>query len=162
MHYLGCSDIMRHSILILLTALGFDAGAQCLGCAIDVNCTSTPAYPTLCPALMPDATVGVYYEEDMTFWLPANFDDPDTGFNVDFEMMTITNVQGLPFGMDYQPDQLNGIYFPQNYEYGCARICGTALSPGSYSVTISVMVEATFSGITITVPQQFIMPLNIQ
>lgn len=111
--------------------------------------------------VMPDATSGQYYEADMTFWLPPNFDDPDTGFNVDFEQMTITDVQGMPFGLDYTPDQLNGTYFPQVYEFGCARICGTALSPGQYSVTISVQVDVEFSGIPISLPQQFVLPLNV-
>lgn len=154
---------MKKILLLALPALlfTFQVSAQCTGCAIDVNCSISPAFPTLCPMVMPDATSGQYYEADMTFWLPPNFDDPDTGFNVDFEQMTITDVQGMPFGLDYTPDQLNGTYFPQVYEFGCARICGTALSPGQYSVTISVQVDVEFSGIPISLPQQFVLPLNV-
>lgn len=154
---------MKRSLLLALTLLCLTsfAYAQCPGCTIDVSCSISPAFPTLCPMQMPDATAGQYYEADMTFWLPPNFDDPDTGFNVDFEQMTITDVQGLPFGLEYTPDQVNGTYFPQVYEFGCARLCGTALSPGSYSVTITVQVDVEFSGIPISLPQQFVLPLTV-
>ena len=57
--------------------------AQCPGCAVNVDCFADPAYPTLCPAEPPQATAGVAYSADITFWLQANFDDPGTGFNVE-------------------------------------------------------------------------------
>ncbi len=154
---------MKRSLFLLacLTLPVLTGFAQCSSCATDTTCVSAPAYPTLCPAIMPDATAGLYYEEDLTFWLPANFDDPDTGVNVDLEQMTITNVQGIPFGLAYTADIPNGIYHPQQNEFGCVRICGTPLAPGSYSVTISFLVDVVFSGITITLPQQFVLPLTV-
>lgn len=135
--------------------------AQCPGCATDITCTITPAFPTLCPLAPPDATAGQYYQSDITFWMPTTFTDPGTGFTVDFQQMTITNVSGLPFGLNIEYSEPSGVYYPPQNQYGCARICGTPLGAGTYTVTISIIAGVTFSGIPINSPQQFTLPLNV-
>ena len=135
--------------------------AQCPGCAVNVDCFADPAYPTLCPAEPPQATAGVAYSADITFWLPANFDDPGTGFNVEFLLMTITGVGGLPYGLALEPNEPSGIYHPQESAFGCARICGTPLSAGTYAITISIVAQVEFNGLTLNVPQQFSLPLTV-
>lgn len=137
------------------------AQAQCPDCVADVTCTASPAYPTLCPAQPPEATAGEYYETDITFWLPTQFTDPGTGFNVTFQQMTITSVTGLPFGLSLQTNSPDGIYFPQQNQYGCARICGIPVGPGTFDITISIIAGVTFSGINIDAPEQFTIPLVV-
>lgn len=135
--------------------------AQCPGCVIDNTCTVSPAFPALCPLQPPDATAGEPYAADITFWLPANFTDPGTGFTVSFQQMTITGVSGLPFGLALETNEPTGIYYPQQNEYGCARICGTPLGPGTFTITISILAGVEFSGIPINAPQQFEIILNV-
>lgn len=144
-------------LVVLCTALR----AQCPGCVIDGTCFAEPPYPTLCPAQPPDATAGEAYSADITFWLPAAFQDPGTGANVDLLLMTITGVGGLPFGLALEANEPSGIYHPQENAFGCARICGTPLSSGTYAVTISVLAQVQLNGLSLNVPQQFSLPLTV-
>ncbi len=142
-------------LLFSSTLLSASALAQCDGCVPDLSCTVAPPFPTLCPANPPDATVGVYYVADFTFWMPASFTDPGSGFSVDLLQLTITGVSGLPFGLDFTASEPSGVYYPQENEYGCARVCGTPLGPGTYTVNISVLAHVNASGFELDVPQEF-------
>ncbi|MBK6774914.1 MAG: PKD domain-containing protein [Flavobacteriales bacterium] len=135
--------------------------AQCPGCQINFGCTVAPAYPTLCPLQPANATSGQPYSADITFWMPVNFDDPGTGFNVDFLQMTITGVTGLPFGLEIETNDPLGIYYPQQNQFGCARICGTPLGAGTFTVTISIIAQVEYSGFIINAPQQFPITLVV-
>ncbi|HMW96175.1 MAG TPA: PKD domain-containing protein [Flavobacteriales bacterium] len=136
--------------------------AQCDGCIANVACTADPAYPALCPTQPPDATAGEPYSADITFWLPVNFTDPGTGFNVDFMLMTITGVTGLPYGLDITYSEPSGVYHPQENPYGCARICGIPLSAGTYSITISILAGVEYNGFPINAAEQFPITLVVQ
>ena len=152
-----------HAIVLsslLFIALG-SAQAQCPGCVPDLSCVSDPAFPTLCPLSPPDATAGVAYGTDITFWLPAVFTDPGTGFTVDFEQMTVTGVSGLPFGLDLETNAPGSVYYPQENQYGCARLCGTPLIAGTYAITISILAGVNFNGFDVSVPQEFSILLNV-
>jgi hypothetical protein len=152
---------MIHTAAATAALMSANVLAQCPGCAINTQCFTDPAYPTLCPAQPPDATAGEAYGTDITFWLPASFEDPGTGALVDFLQMTITGVGGLPFGLDLEANEPSGIYDPQQNAFGCARICGTPLSAGTYAITISIVAQVSFNGLTLNVPQQFSLPLNV-
>lgn len=109
----------------------------------------------------PDATAGTYYTTDITFWLPPTFTDPGSGASVSFQQMTITGVSGLPFGMSMTPSEPSGVYYPQQTEHGCARLCGTPLGAGSFPITINILASVVVSGFSIDVPQQFSIVLNV-
>lgn len=141
--------------------IGDHALAQCPGCNPDLSCSVSPAYPTLCPLAPPDAIAGEPYASDITFWLPTTFTDPGTGFTVDFMQMTITGIAGLPFGLEIETSEPGGVYYPQQQQYGCARICGTPLGAGVYTITINIIAGVTYSGIPINSPQQFSLLLNV-
>lgn len=151
--------IFAASVLVLCSAEGLFA--QCDGCVPDETCTTSPAFPSLCPANAPDATAGAYYQADFTFWMPASFTDPGTGFAVDLLQLTITGVSGLPFGLQFTPNAPGGVYYPPEYEFGCARICGTPVGQGTYTVTISVLAHVSASGFELDVPQEFAAMLNV-
>ena len=160
---------MRHSGipsslgLVILLFSSAPAAAQCPGCAIDFGCMVTPAFPAICPLQPQDATAGLSYAADITFWMPANFDDPGSGQNVDFEQMTITGINGLPFGLEIETSEASGIYFPQTDQFGCARICGTPLGAGTYTVNIDFIATVTVTafGFTLDVPQTFPITLVV-
>jgi PKD repeat protein len=154
---------MRSIILFLfLLCMPGLAFSQCPGCIPDTGCTVSPPFPALCPAQPPAATAGEAYEADLTFWMPANFNDPGSGIAVDFEQMTVTGITGLPFGLSIEMSSPAGVYFPQQNQFGCARICGTPITAGTYNVTISILATVSVSGFTTQVPEQFIMLLNVQ
>ncbi len=144
----------------LITFIG--AHAQCSTCSIDFSCGAVPAYPTLCPLQPPDAIAGQAYESDITFWMPTNFDDPGTGMNVDFLQMTITGVTGLPFGMHLTANDPLGIYYPPQNQFGCARLCGTPIGSGTYTVAINIIAQVQASGFILNVPQSFGITLVVQ
>ncbi|MBV6404043.1 MAG: hypothetical protein IT228_04370 [Flavobacteriales bacterium] len=150
--------LLLPAFLLLAT---INARGQCPGCTPDSSCTVNPAYPTLCPLQPPDATAGVPYQADLTFWLPPTFTDPGTGFTVDFEQMTITGITGIPFGLSIETSDPLGVYYPQQAQYGCARICGTALGAGTYSITIDILAQVSVNGLQVSVPESFAVLLNV-
>jgi PKD repeat protein len=149
------------AVLITFLLLHTDVQAQCPGCTMDLSCTTSPAFPTICPAQPPSATAGEAYQADFTFWMPASFSDPGSGITVSLEQMTVTGVTGLPFGLVFQTNEITGTYFPQQNEFGCARICGTPLIAGTYNVTISILATVVVSGFTTQVPEEFILVLEV-
>lgn len=153
---------MRRTFLLASLLSTFGAVfAQCPDCEPDAGCTISPAYPTLCPTVPPDATVGIPYSTVITFWLPPSFTDPGSGFTVDFEQMTITGVAGLPFGLGVSYSHPSGVYYPQQEQHGCAHICGTPLLAGTYPVTISILAGVNYNGISLSVPQDFTLQLTV-
>lgn len=153
------------SILLPLISLFFviESHAQCGTCTPDTDCILSPAYPTLCPSTLPDATVGEPYETDVSFYMPNEFYDPDNGVDVVFNQVTVTGTTGLPFGMSIELNELSGIYLPAENEHGCARLCGTPISPGEYNISINI-VAAVFIpsfGIEVNQNQAFELSLTV-
>lgn len=134
--------------------------AQCPGCAIDFSCSTLAPDGGLCPEIIPTATVGEAYTEDITFYVPQNATDPGTGIAVDVLQITITGLSGLPLGLDWECNSVGCVYTPPSSppasEFGCVKICGTPLgAPGTYTITVDVIAEVVAFGITLTQPQSF-------
>ncbi len=154
--------------LVLLVMSGSMAKAQCPNCVIGA-CTSSPAQPTICPAVMPDGVAMQAYNQDVSFYLPHNFIDQGTGYNVDLDQLDVLNVVGLPFGLSFQTNASpSNIYYPTSNpptsEYGCGKICGTPLMAGSYTITVFVLAHVTVNslgGITSTSNSSFDIPITI-
>ncbi len=135
--------------------------AQCPGCTPDLTCVSVPAFPTICPAQPPGGIAGLPYEADLSFWMPASFSDPGSGVTVQFQQMTVTGISGLPLGLELETSDPAGVYFPQQNEFGCARICGTPVIAGLYSITINILATVELGGFVTQVPEEFILLLQI-
>jgi len=146
---------------LLLVARVQPVLAQCPGCAVDSTCVVSPAYPTLCPVTPVEGTAGEPYAADFTFWMPTSFTDPGSGLTVDFTQMTITGVSGLPFGLDFEASAPGGVYYPQDNQFGCARVCGVPIGPGVFTITISILATVEYNGVPISVPQQFPVVLTV-
>ena len=155
---------MRNVILLfsLVLFLGIEATAQCPACTPDSTCVSTDGFPTICPLVPPDGTAGVYYEEQLTFYLPPTVIDPSSGFEATLIDIEVANVSGLPFGLEFTLNDADGVFHPSDGDnYGCATICGVPLLPGAYSIVISVNVLAQVLGFDVNQVQSFTLPLTI-
>lgn len=137
-------------------SLSVGLSAQCSTCVPDETCSSPDGFPTMCPAELPHATVGEFYEEPVTFFMPTTIDDPGSGVTATLLEIHFTNVYGIPFGMQYTINDADSIYHPVDGEnYGCATICGTPVLPGVYNVTVVVDVLAQAFGIEVNQTQSF-------
>lgn len=149
----------------VLLSLSLHAIAQCPGCIADITCTSNPAKPTICPSVLPDGFAMQPYQADLSFYLPAQFQDSATGFNVTLNELHVTGVAGMPYGLEFTSSSSNDIFYPSSNpptsERGCARFCGTPLIPGSYVITVYVTAYVTVLGMNQTSYDSFDIPLNI-
>ena len=137
--------------------------AQCPTCAPDPTCTNTTGTPMICPAIPPNATTGVYYEQVMTFFIPTDVTDPGSGVNATLLQLTITDVSGLPFGLEFTLNDADGIFYPpQGENSGCATICGVPVLPGTYDIVISITALAEAFGFEVTQNDSFIITLIVE
>ena len=103
-------------------------------CTIDYSYTSPGIYPDT----LPSATVGEFYDTDISFMFPTD----TSGF--DFTNFQIVGVNA-PAGLDWEcSNDANGCnYDPQQDPYGCARVWGTPTIPGQYAVAIDAIADLT-------------------
>lgn len=158
--------MIRKSLPIALLALGLaataPASAQCPGCVVDPACATLAPDGGLCPDVIPAATVGQAYDENITFYVPQFATDPGTGIDVEVLQVTITNLDGLPLGLDWECNNAASgcVYTPPSSppasELGCVKLCGTPIgAPGSYTITVEVIAQVVAFGITLTQPLTF-------
>ncbi|MBL4585821.1 MAG: hypothetical protein JKX84_01995, partial [Flavobacteriales bacterium] len=112
--------------------------AQCPGCTIDPTCGVgiNPIEPTLCPEILPNGTQGEPYDQNLTFFMPRDFTDAESGADVTLNTITVTQITGMPQGLDYQCNQLNCYYevtIDPVTQRGCVKICGIPTVPGNYN-----------------------------
>lgn len=156
------SNLTKLSMTLLLgAAQSWSAWAQCSTCTPDLSCVAVD-FPVLCPEQLPNGTQGEAYESTATFNLPPSVVDPGSGIEATLLTVTITSVTGLPYGLEFTPNNANGVYQPQNGEYyGCSVVCGTPLVSGSFFVEINVSVLVSAFGFEQTVNESFSLPLTI-
>lgn len=149
--------IFYTSVLIIsLIISGLSTFAQCPDCVPDETCIPEVAFPAICPEILPVATAGEYYETVITFYMPAELEDPESGFIVTLNQILVSGITGIPFGLSYELSGDDNIYYPsQGEQFGCATICGTPILPGEYSVNVNVVASVTVFGISQTLPQSF-------
>jgi hypothetical protein len=116
----------------------------------------------LCPLIPPDATVNEYYTENITFYLPAEVNDPSSGINATLTQVTITSISGLPYGLEFSFNENDNIFLPSSGEnFGCATICGTPIIPGVYQVLIAADVELIALGFASSLQQSFSTSITV-
>lgn len=148
--------------VITILAPGFLSFAQCPDCTPDVNCVSNDGFPALCPLFPDDATAGIYYEEQLTFFMPALIVDPETEIEATLLSVTIASVSGLPYGLEFTINDEDGVFYPSEGDgLGCATICGVPLLPGTYSIVITVNGVLNAFGFEVTQSRTFNLTLNV-
>lgn len=90
---------------------------------------------------IPPATVGVYYEEVVSFRMPKTTDpvavlDPSIPAGIDINNVTIDALVNIPLGLTWEANQDS--YNPGENPDGCITICGTPIVPGDYQVDVTV------------------------
>ncbi len=157
-------NTFTHSMITALLVLGCVAHsfAQCSDCEPDLSCVAVD-FPVLCPEQLPNAVQGEPYSATATFNLPPSVVDPGSGLEATLLTVTISQVTGLPFGLDFTPNNPDGIYSPGDGEYyGCSVVCGTPLVSGSFFVEIDVTVLVSAFGFQQTVNESFSLPLVVE
>jgi len=159
-------SIIKTSLLIAVFSLSFIVvSAQCPNCAINFSCSINPPYPTICPDSLPTGMAGHPYDTDVSFWMPANFNDPGSGLAVTLNQVTVLNMVGLPFGLNWQTNSPTNIYYPSSNppttEYGCAKVCGTPSFAGSYVATVYIHVEVSTMFGNQSQDNSFTLPITI-
>lgn len=123
------------------------AQAGCPGCLVNLPGELVADTAYLAPA--PDAQVGVYYEEDISFRLPrtttpvANETTPP-GLNID--QITVNTVANMPPGLSWEANQT--VFDVSEMTDGCVRVCGTPLQPGFYEVEVVVTARVLLTSAT--------------
>ena len=151
-------------LLLSMMLLAYASEAQCPGCVINQNCTSNPPEPTLCPAVLPDGTQNQPYDQDVTFFMPANF--TVSGVSVTLNQITVNSVTGLPSGVNWQTSASPGnIFYPSQNppasERGCVKLCGTPGSFGNFNIAVEVTADVTTPFGPLSQNQSFTLPLTI-
>lgn len=112
---------------------------------VTTGCTAP--FGTACPDTLPDATVGTFYQEVVTIYMPASVDTtlPLVGtVNVPVDTVRFVGVSGLPDGLDFYIDVLE--YYPEPgdtaSQYTCLYIYGT---PCGGNQTINATIDLDFA-----------------
>lgn len=146
----------KTALILLLLALTIFSHAQCEECSPDNTCGAGSDYPAICPMQVPDAVVGEYYQQTLTFYIPSSITDPESQLQAEVVSVTINSVSGLPFGITYSLNDQDGVYYPgEGQNYGCATLCGTPILPGVYNVNISVTADLIAFGFPVTQSENF-------
>ncbi len=134
--------------------------AQCPGCVIDWGCPANFPNGGICQAVLPQGTVGVSYDSDVSFYMPSQFVDGGTGYTIILNQITITGISGLPFGFNWECDQSSNAcnYYPTSNppttEMGCVKFCGTPIGlPGVYDITVYIVAQVHVVDLNIDVTQ---------
>jgi hypothetical protein len=147
--------------LIIVLVFNVQIYAQCTSCSINPTCTANPLAPALCPEVLPNASQGIAYDTDVTFFIPQQFDNG--GITVTLSQITITSISGLPSGLTWTASDADNIYDITSdplTQRGCVKICGIPDAIGSYTIAVNVI--ATVSApISTTAPQTFTLPLLV-
>jgi hypothetical protein len=99
----------------------------------------------------------------MTFFIPTDVVDPGSGIEATLLQLTITDVSGLPFGLEFTLNDADGIFYPpQGETSGCATICGTPILPGTYDIVISITALAEAFGFEVTQNDSFVITLIVE
>ena len=155
-------NTLTKTFFALTVLLPFAGLGQCETCEPDLSCVAVD-FPVLCPEQLPNGTQGEPYSATATFNLPPSVVDPGSGLEATLLTVTISSVTGLPFGLEFSPNNPDGVYQPGNGEYyGCSVVCGTPLVSGSFFVDINVTVLVSAFGFQQTVEESFSLPLVIE
>lgn len=150
-------------LAVIFSIISAQVYSQCATCTVNTACTANPAAPALCPAVLPDGTVGVPYDQDLTFYMPAQFQTQ--GVNVTLNQIDVTGITGTPAGLGFTCNNPNCTYYPSQNppatERGCVKICGTPTIPGNYTITVSVVAQVSTPIGPVTQPQSFTIPITI-
>lgn len=126
-------------ISILGSLASMELSAQCI--PDTVNCVDTTGNPgEFCPLDLPDAGLGLLYDETITIIPPASYLFGDEELSI-FHIV-IDSVKNLPPGIDYFPNA--DIFFPDTAY--CIQLNGTPAETGVFTLAIYISATIDFLG----------------
>ena len=146
-HLDGVNFVYRTVVLVglMMFALVASTRAQCNECEADPSCTSSDGFPTLCPLVLPSGTAGEAYETVITFFLPSEITDPGSGLVATLNSVAVTNISGVPPGMDITLDDVDAFYEPASGQNsGCATLCGEPTFAGAFDENLFQATDPRF------------------
>ncbi len=125
------------SLLFILSNSFVFAQSGCPGCSVALP--PVLATDTLYLEKIPDAQLGSYYNEDISFRMPktttpVNAIDSVTPPGLPISKIEILGVDGLPAGLFWQPNQF--IFETATLTDGCIKLCGTPSQSDSFILTV--------------------------
>ena len=119
-------------LLIGIFATGFSTIAYSQ-CEPDlVNCVDDDEPGQMCPAVLPDGFVDVYYEQVITVLTPESGNVGS--LNINIHKLKLESVENLPEGMEYE-SATEEFYANEAY---CISLKGTPQKEGTYKLKITV------------------------
>jgi hypothetical protein len=140
------------SIMLVIAAMS--AYAQCGSCIIDQACMATKP-KGVCDSILPDATKGVSYQKDVSFFMKPTVNDAATLSQcqcnyVQLDTIKFGAVSGLPPGLTFEYSKPGKKYYPSSGDsVGCIRFCGTPILPGDYVVKMNFLADVVVKGIAV-------------
>ncbi len=131
---------------------------NCNDCTI--NLIDNLPEDTIYISVVPDATVGEYYEESISFRLPRTTDpvaanDPTVTAGITLDAITITSFTNLPTGFEWTPNQ-ETYDLPEETD-GCITLCGLPLVAGQYEMKATLTAQVSI----ITQNTSFTIMMNV-
>lgn len=141
---------MKTTLLLVLTLISTITIAQ--------NCTPGTNYADSTYGIWPDTTenlpdgyLNIAYSQDLNFKVPSEVSPTmsEEFAGAPINHFTVTNVAGLPPGLDYACNVSNCTY--NGGDNGCANIYGNPTEIGVYDITVSVLGNITIEVIGVPV-----------
>ncbi len=112
---------------------------------------------------MPNAIAGQDYETVITFFLPAEITDAGSGLVATLNSVSVTNISGIPPGMQIELDDEDGVYTPSaGQNSGCATLCGPPTFAGAFEIQINILAVVTALGFEQEVAEGFSLPIVVE
>ena len=126
------------TVLIICTLFLVNIIQSKAQCTIDFTQNVSGIYP----AVLPDGVAGQPYDVDVTFVMLT-----DT-LGLTIYNYQISGIVGLPIGITWQCSNFqNGCnYDPATSLYGCVKLSGTPIVPGSFTMSITVIADVQLVG----------------
>lgn len=120
-------------------------------CDSDETCIDIDNPGQICPEILPSAYVNDFYDESITVIPPATF--TIAGSEYDINKISVTNVEGLPEGVDWcKSEEFFTVTDP--YTRYCCQLKGTPEVVGEYQLTLTIVPYYEFFGSVIALPAQ--------
>ncbi len=167
------------TLITSLLCLGFlqaqPGNMNCGVCVVDTDCPTLQPDGGICPAIIPDAQIGVAYNFPVTFYMPEVLSVTEPiETDVRLDNVEIVELINLPAGLEWECNFNDCIYEPSSNpptsELGCVTICGTPnAAPGVYSINIRLLADVFViaAGISLADQEQFytvevtVLPPNV-
>ena len=155
---------MKKILAIFLTVVAMLLATQTANaqCVVDTTGCNAP-FGAVCPSTLPGATLGNYYNQDVTFYMPSGFSLADLGIplNVTFSQVVVV-ASNVPDGLTLSFNVPNATYDPNNTPYGCFNISGApCVGGGTYVIDVLMSVTANIVVQTINMELPFQLELVV-